>query len=257
MLGWRDVSVDCAEAPCAPGWRWAAIFVNVTLLAASALGESAPPVSDPLLQRIANAYQSIIDYEVSVDVDVSDRLEENPPAKYTFLLRASKPHCWFSQEKIRSPIRYELTLVTDGSTVWAFLPAKNRYVATDAAQQSAERELLKEHHFRYVTRFEFLDRLNVKSHREGEKSLRDGGSIVKCVLLRIEPVAAEPWTELLWVDAKRHIVLKSVHEERRGEIRIRTRTSWKFTQINRPQPSQVFQFVAPEGAMQTNAVELR
>ena len=257
MLEWREVGADCADAACASGWRWAAIFVNVTLLAASAVSESAPPVSDPLLQRIAAAYQSIIDYEVSVDVDVSDRLEENPPTKYRFLLRASKPHCWFSQEKIRSPLRYELTLVTDGSTVWAFLPAKNRYIATDAARQSSERELLEDHHFRYVTRFELLDRLKVKSHREGERTLRDGGRIVKCVLLRIEPVAAEAWTELLWVDTERHIVLKSVHEERRGENRIRTLTNWKFTQINRPQPSQVFQFVAPEGAMRTNAVELR
>ena len=108
-----------------------------------------------------------------------------------------------------------------------------------------------------MTRFELLDRLKVKSHREGEKSLRDGGRSVKCILLRIEPVAAEAWTELLWVDAERNIVLKSVHEERRGENRIRTLTSWRFSQIDRPQPNQMFQFVAPEGAMRTNAVELR
>lgn len=56
MLEWSAASADCADAAGAPGWRWTAMFVNVTLLAAAASGESAPPVSGPLLQRIANPY---------------------------------------------------------------------------------------------------------------------------------------------------------------------------------------------------------
>jgi hypothetical protein len=196
------------------------------------------------------------DYHIEVDTDVSDKLGEDPTTRYHYVLRAAKPHCWSSNEKILSPLRYELTLLTDGTTLWATMPQQKRYLQQAGGEKTDERELLLEHHFRYVRRFELLDG-KVRARHERTAAVGRGPASVTCDVLRLEPLGDEGWSELLWVDPVRKLILKSEHTERRSGNTIRTRTAWKIIAIDAESATRLFQFTPPDGWRRTNALVLR
>src|SRR3954452_6931572 len=156
--------------------------------------------ADVNLQQIAAAYQSIIDYQIAADVEISSGA--NPKTRFHIELTGSRPNRFYSYKKITKPLHYELLLTTDGADTWGYASRENKYVRLDAGQKSLlEAVTLREHHFAFFTRFDRVDELEVAvRHLRAKKC----GAGLQCIVLKLEPAKDENWTETLWMEPERH-----------------------------------------------------
>lgn len=150
-----------------------------------------------------------------------------------------------------------MLLGTDGQTIWGYSPGEKKYVQEAAGNaKTGEASALEENHFRYFTRFELLDRMNVTVENLGEKNQSDGKQKVKCIVLRLTPASDEKWSEVLWVDLKSHLVLKSVFQETKLFRNVTTKAVWNLMQLSGDVDPALFVFTPPPNGMRVNALAI-
>lgn len=226
-------------------------------LGALPISSAAGPDPKTILKGIAGAYQRLLDYRVTVETKVESTGGGSPPTKCRYDLAASRPRMMFTQERVLLPIVYEVRLGTDGKTAWGYSPTRKQYeldaVGNGGAALTAA---LRNQHRRLFTRFEVLDRLDVTVSIDGRGTIRAGGRAIPCIRLRLRPTPAGRWTEWLWVDPVHYMVWKSVFREQRVLEVVTTTTTWKTITVDRAVNPEVFGFVPPENATQTNQLSV-
>ncbi len=83
----------------------------------------------------------------------------------------------------------------------------------------------------------------------------DGRQRVRCAVVRLRP-ENEDWTEEIWVDPLRHIVLKSIIRKKTPFGSVLTETEWRNMELNGAIDHSLFRLVPPQGAIRTNAISI-
>ncbi|MDQ6664810.1 MAG: hypothetical protein M3Z23_10490 [Acidobacteriota bacterium] len=213
--------------------------------------------SAAILERVAAAYDQIVDYQVDVETTVISSEVDAPATKSRYLIAASKPKQLFSDERVLSPIRYEIMLGTDGETAWGYSPSSKKYVIDSVdGENTEEAKALREQHFRLFRKFEILDHADLIVDVIGWKTCSDGKRNASCIVLHLTPREGEHWEEKLWVHASRFLVMKSVFRKTTPFETLTTVTLWRNMQVNVPIKQTRFQFVPPPNASRTNALQI-
>src|SRR6266540_3200805 len=129
-------------------------FVLAMLLPHASIAAS--PDAKELLQKIAATYQSVLDYRTVVETNVTSTVDPQA-TKCRYELIASKPKMMFTDERVLSPIKYEVRLGTDGNAVWAYSRTEKLYEL--GSTEDGDVELageLRQQHFRLFRKFEEL-----------------------------------------------------------------------------------------------------
>ena len=75
-------------------------------------------------------------------------------------------------------------------------------------------------------------------------------------MLRLKSVPENDWTEQIWVDQERYLVLKSVFQKKTLFETLTTITTWREFRINADLDPMIFRFVAPSDAKRTNQIQI-
>ncbi len=238
----------------------------VLLLAAFAVrgfAQGSPAAPNPgwkqdgsLLSNVAWTYAQVLHYRVEVETKNWEPGSGEPAIKRRFVLAASKPAMWYVHELVLSPARDEVLLGSDGETVWGFAPRSKKYVRHERWFERTEEWVSgREMHSRYFRRFEMIDRVAARTQFLGYKTRSDGRKKVRCVLLRLLP-ERDDWTEDIWVDPQRNVVLRSVFKRKTALGLVSTETEWRNQQINGAVDPSLFSFTPPAGAKPTSAIAI-
>jgi hypothetical protein len=203
-----------------------------------------------LLRRVAATYQSAIDYEVEVESKVVSIPWNSTATSIKYVLAASRPRLMFTEAKVIEPIVDDVRLGAEDCSAWAYAPKKRRYVIDGYCAGIADE--LRRQHFRLFRRFETLDSMDLTAQVTRSERQSDGEHKVRCVVLRLRPRTGGDWTEHLWVDDRRCVVLKSVMEVRRLFETIVTTSTWRKLRIGIKIEPTVFRFIPPSDASETN-----
>lgn len=155
--------------------------------------------------------------------------------------------------------RYELTIVRNPNHIWGFLSLQ-RLFTKNGNDPSEERDVLLRAHEELFQRFRSLARISGKAEFHGNGNVRSNGVSVRCIRVRLLEAGSSEWTEELWIDPGRRLVVKAIIREplRVPEKGLHLRTiHWTKLVVDEPIDSRIFEFSPPEGARRTNAIELR
>jgi hypothetical protein len=233
------------------------LFLDAVLLTGGAGRSALASANRRLLDDIAAAYESILDYRIEVDVIAKPELDSEPVSRTVYMLVRSKPHCWFSHERVIVPSRYEVFLGAGDDTAWGYDPRQKRYVIDSSHSMSDQKAAVQKHHTLFFTRFESLNRSGGKFSVVGKGRQSDGVAKKHCTVLRLEPLDRQTWTEDLWVEEERHLILKSIFRERTFWGKRTITATWRLISINGGMDKPLFRFKPPQGAQRTNAIEIR
>ncbi len=162
---------------------------------------------------------------------------------------------WYVHEVVLAPFRAEVLLGSDGEIAWGLAPLLKRYVIHDHPFERTEEWLsLRDIHSRYLVRFELIDRIRAATELLGYRTSSDGRRKVRCAVLRLLP-DKEDWTEEIWIDPQRSVVLRSVFRKTTPFGVVLTETQWRNLQPNVGH-HPLFTLVAPGDAMRTTAIPL-
>jgi peroxiredoxin/outer membrane lipoprotein-sorting protein len=154
--------------------------------------------------------------------------------------------------------RLDLLIVSDGQTVWWYLPEKKTYTRVSAAAtlplggegEDTRRDWVARVEQILVGRYTGLTRLGSGAVLERQDHLKVGGKKMLCYVVELHQGDT---TDKLWIDAKRFLVLR--HEEhsrslKNGVLTQREiRTDVKQAQVGTPSES-LFTFAPPPDARQ-------
>lgn len=210
------------------------------------------------LRRVALNYETATDYFLRVQTTVKATVGDSSTARFDFTLAASRPMQAMMSELSRTSDTFELTIVANESGVFGYMPQRKRYSSKDRGK-SDEQEELTHIHERFFRRFRLLDRLKADVKTSAVENVRVGGKNIRCLRVRLNPVD-EDWTETLWIDSDRSLVVRSVMRRKRpipepGEVV--TTTLWLECRVNEPVDGRLFMFTPPPSAQRTNNLQYR
>ncbi len=192
------------------------------LITLAVLLDAAPrrPAADEamaLLTRVAAHYQHMNDY----DVEVTVRNNSVPLAEFMRVYHfAASGAAMAHLTVVRGSGRLPDQIISDGAVVWSvrrsdheyreerFQAAGQPFGSTDAAKQLAIIQM------RYKGRFATIAGRPMRAPKfEGYRELDVAGKKVKCAVIRIGSPKGEPasstWTDVLWIDPERALVMHS------------------------------------------------
>lgn len=212
---------------------------------------------EELLRSVAATYESTSDYYLEVR-STSKSVQREEKAAFDYILAASLPTHLMVRQRSRTGDRFELRIGTEGSAVWGYLPLAKLYTI-NGPDKSDESEELRRLHQRFFTRFKLLDRIEAEVESHGSGIVKSDGKPIRCARVRLVSLDGG-WTEELWIDEMRCLVLKSVarHKLPVPEVgEIVTSTIWTHCQLNHPPDPALFRFDPPNSAQRTNVLEYR
>lgn len=204
-----------------------------------------------ILRAVSARYTSATDYTLRLRT-------KSGPAAFDIALAARRPRQFMAWQKARGADPFELLLIADADTVWGYQPRRRLYTRF-GPEPCEERTELERLHRQYFGRFQFLDRQAAAAKVVGQGAVQSGGRSIRCTRIQIESAGGDG-PEELWIDANRHLILKSVVRRKRplpetGDIV--TTTVWTECDLDHPAEPGVFSFTPPSGARRTNTLELR
>jgi outer membrane lipoprotein-sorting protein len=212
-----------------------------------ALAGAAVPDAADLLRRVAEQYRSAEGYTVEARVDLDSGMTVGgyfPQTRAERLAAAAGGRYSFAGRYIR--------IVSDGQNVWTYRPELKQYKVEPAAAAAATR--LEDIGQMLMKRFATLDRIEVDARIRGERNVKTQSGIRRAwvVDLRPRPAESRTWTEELWIDAERSVVLTSIFRnaapQRTGQVRT---TTFDRVELVPPSDSE-FVWTAPKGAKQVD-----
>lgn len=223
------------------------VRLSALLVLAGATASAQEPDPATLLHSVAARYSSATDYTFSVRT-------KSETSSFDLTLAASRPRQFMAHQKSRTSDPFELLLVADADTAWGYQPRRRLYTRSGPGPGEAREELARLHD-RYFARFAQLDRLDATAELHGLGSVHS----VDCVRIVLTGRTAH-WTEELWIDPARQLVLKSVVRRPRplpetGDLV--TTATWSAITIGTPPDPARFSFSPPSGARRTNTLENR
>jgi outer membrane lipoprotein-sorting protein len=220
-----------------------------------ALALIAPNV-DQLLNDVSSKYQATNTYLIHI-VSLQDSL---PAATFKQEITvAHAPGGRFFEDLVQpSGPRNHTVWVSDGSTAWLYSEDQKEYVEGPVKQVFNPYGYPSSHDvdvtYQYFDKFRFLKNAHDAEFVKQE-TLKTTAGPVRCLLVKVQSKKddPEPWSEILWIDAERHLVLRDDRTERynvRGNVQQTRmlRIEWEYRKLEGPLDSSLFTFDPPATA---------
>lgn len=151
----------------------------------------------------------------------------------------------------------EVLLVSDGTTIWTYLPNKKQYTEAPRADAKAQPSILRQYQDLLVDHYRGLSRLGPKFVMEKNNQIKVGKEKVDCYVLKMEtPDGAHE----IWVDKSRFIVWRSRDSSptAQGGITIQktTTVNLKSANVNANVENNLFVFSPPEKAAKVQSLNV-
>ncbi|HET8547127.1 MAG TPA: hypothetical protein VFL57_03945 [Bryobacteraceae bacterium] len=197
--------------------------MRIVLAACAALASGAAPEAGDLLHRVAEKYRAADAYTVEVRI----RTEQGEPGVVSVggerAKLAAAPGRRYRLE------RGFLRIVSDGRDVWSHRVDLRQYTVEPAVSAAAGNDAFRSAEQTFLRRFAALATASVETHFMHERMVKTRAGIRRVFVLQVRPRAPEPriWTEELWIDVERDIVLRSVLRDVSPHVSLppRTRTT--------------------------------
>jgi outer membrane lipoprotein-sorting protein len=210
------------------------------LVALLALAGAAAPDAAELLRRVATQYRNAgawtVEAQVSTEQGSPGYLPSGSFTRNQVLAVAPGGRYSFASQSLR--------MLSDGQTVWTLRSDLKEYTEQPAGTPTIVPEQV------LFSRFGKLDTAPLEATIKAERDVKHGSGRRRAYIvhLRPRPPQSETWTEELWVDAEKHIVLRSVFREVAARLPPRTRTiTFDRVEFAAPDPA-LFVWTAPPGA---------
>ena len=229
------------------------------LLISAPLALAQPSDPEALLGKVSSTYELITQYHVDVNASL---LESVASWRESLASSGSGRYRYESQTP-----GFTVVYVSDGHSSWAYRPELRQYTedapGTDRSRRAQETASKVE--TMLLTRFRMLSKVpkeaRILRQEDVQVDVMPGnkkGRKVRCLVLDIKPTGGEHWTEQLWIDPDRALVLKSIFVEparppflpSRSVLRV-----WNRLEIGPPDDS-VFHFTPPRGARLVKYVDI-
>jgi len=229
---------------------------------------SEQPSVNEILEKVGDVYRGLESYQLVADVSVElaavgdIRSPEGGRATSNFHqstnseidLAARNPGKVHLQMKDDN---HELLVVSDGTTVWTYLPKKRQYVEALKADAKAELPILSHYQDLLVNRYRGLSKLDSKFVMQKNNQMKVGKEKVDCYVLRME---TSEGAHEIWVDKTRFIVWRSKNSSPAAQegisLQKTTTVNLKSANMNTSIDSDLFIFKPPEKATKVQSLNV-
>jgi outer membrane lipoprotein-sorting protein len=197
-----------------------------------------------LLAKVAATYESLTEYQV--DFQTTSGAGNLPlpilsPTAHSRLISAGP-------DKVRyEPNGTERAYIRDGSRFLTYRADLNQYKIDDYDSPDVRRLRMAQE--RYFTRFRALPKMHVRAVIAGHEDVKSGDEKIDCTIVRLTPLLGTAyWTEQLWIDSTRGLVVRSVHQKlsgtRSGTRLKNTITTWNVQSLGNPSNQRLLDFAS-------------
>ena len=233
---------------------------------------------DEILAKVSETYRRLQSYQLVADISeevaavgdvrsadgsrATSNFHQSKNSEIDFAaVNPGKVHLQVKDEK------REVLLVSDGVTMWTYLPRKKQYTeaptATVVTGQSrsdakAETDLLSQNQDLLVSRYQGITRFSSAFVFEKDNQIKVGKERVDCYALKME--AADGVHEI-WVDKNRFIVWRSKDSSQAAQEEITlqktTTVNLKSANVNMRLEDSLFTFTPPEKAAKVQSLNIK
>jgi outer membrane lipoprotein-sorting protein len=181
-----------------------------------------------LLKKVAGTYREALSFNIVADKTVElgvagegqfangARIYSNSQQSVTAQVTLSASDATNGKLMLKEE-KSEIAVVSDGKTVWTFVPAQQAYTEAPAGIAKEQRakgrpdksgaDLLTDYRILLVDRYESLSAYESAVRLERSESLKVGGEKKECYVLMVQ---TSKGSHELWVDKARYVIWKSV-----------------------------------------------